>query len=301
MKIVAVVNPIAGGVDKGVFIKYYEQTSSYFGIESTIFETTGGNDLKKLTKFLDTTTFDLIVAVGGDGTFALAALASAKFKIPVGIIPLGSSNGMAKELGVNQTPNLAFDDLLKSRMVRKMDVLCINDTIKSIHLADIGVNARVVKAFQEDENRGMFTYGKYLARELQNMEQIEYSIEANGETVSGKCLMIVIANGRKFGTGVPITELGNPFDGIFEIAIVEEINLGTMLKAGLSALEDLYTPHNLSRIISTKKAIIRFASPQLMQADGEVIGEYAELNIKVLAGEFLFQTHLGNPYISSVE
>ncbi len=299
MKIVAVLNPISGGNDKDDFIEYFKETSSFYGIETAIFETTGTNDLKKLAKFLKSDSFDLIMAVGGDGTFALAALASANGKTSVGIIPFGSANGMAKELGVNQDPNMAFDDLLKSRIARKMDMLCINDSVKSIHLADIGVNARVVKAFEEDENRGMLTYGKYFARELQNMERIEYSVEANGETISGHCVMIIIANGRKFGTGVSITEFGNPFDGVFEIVIVEEINLGTILKAGLSAIDQLYTPQNVSRIITTEKAVISFSNPQFLQADGEVIGEFDQLNVKMLAEEFLFQTHLGNPYISN--
>lgn len=298
MKIVVVLNPISGGNDKDSFIEYFQKTTKYYGIECMIFETTGKDDLAKLTNFMKDENLDLAVAVGGDGTFALTALASSKLKIPVGVVPLGSANAMAKELGVNQTPNIAFDDLLKSRMTRKMDVLSINDTVKSIHLADVGLNARIVKGFQEDENRGMLTYGKYLAQELKDLEQIEYSLEANGETISGKCVMIIIANGRKYGAGVSITSSGNPFDGIFEIAIVEEINLGTMLKAGLSVIDQLYTPQDVSRLVSTKDAFIRFKKPQLLQADGEVIGEVNELDIKLLEGEFLFQTHLGNPYIS---
>lgn len=301
MRIVAVLNPVSGGKDKDDFIAYFNETTRYFGIENEIFETTGENDFKKLVHFLQGENFDLILAVGGDGTFALATLASAQFQIPVGVIPLGSANGLAKELGVDQKPNSAFDDLLKSRMVRKMDMLCINDTVKFIHLADVGLNARIVKGFEDDENRGMLTYGKYLAHELKDLDHIEYELEANGEIIKGNCIMIIIANGRKFGTGVSITESGNPFDGIFEIAIVEEINLGTILKAGFSAIDQLYTPQDVSRLIATKSAHISFKKPQLLQADGEVIGEFNELNIKLLSDEFLFQTHLGNPYLSKPE
>ena len=301
MKIAAVLNPISGGKDKDDFMEYFKKTTHHFGIEHKIFETSGNDDLKKFTDFLSDEEFDLIVAVGGDGTFALAALASAQFQIPVGVIPFGSANGLAKELGVNQTPNEAFDDLLKSRMVRKMDMLSINDLIKFIHLADLGVNAKLVKAFEEDENRGMLTYGKHLAKGLQDIEQIEYSLEANGETIRGFCVMIIIANGRKFGTGVSISESGNPFDGKFEIAVIEDINLGTLLKAGFSAIDQLYTPQNVSKVITTQEARISFDKPQLMQADGEVIDEFKDLIIKVLKEEFLFQTHFGNPYIQMDE
>lgn len=298
MKIVAVLNPISGGSDKEDFIEYFKHSTTHFGIEHIIFETTGKNDLKNLSDLLRSSGFDLIVAVGGDGTFALAALASAEAQIPVGVIPFGSANGMAKELGVNQNPEEALDELLKSRMVRKMDLICINDQVKCIHLADIGLNARVVKAFEEDENRGLFTYGKHFASELQDIENIAYSLEANGEIIEGHCVMIIIANGRKFGTGVAISESGNPFDGVFEIAIIEQINLGTILKAGLSVLDQLYTPENVSKLVTTDQAQIRFPIPQLLQVDGEAIGEYKNLEVKILHQEVSFQTHLGNPYIA---
>lgn len=299
MKIVAILNPISGGNDKDDFLEYLRTTTHYFGIEHKIFETSGEDDLKRFSDFLSEDSFDLIVAIGGDGTFALAALAAAQFQIPVGVIPFGSANGLAKELGVNQSPNEALDDLLKSRMIRKMDMLSLNDSIKLIHLADIGVNAKLVKAFEEDENRGMLTYGKHLAKGLQDVEQIEYSLEANGEMINGTCVMMILANGRKFGTGVCISESGSPFDGKFEIAIVDEINLGTIIKAGLTALDELFSPQNVSNVITTTEARIGFRKPHLLQADGEVIGEFKELNVKVLKEEFLFQTHLGNPYLQA--
>lgn len=299
MKILAVLNPISGGNNKDAFIVYYKQTTRLYGIDSSIFETTGENDLEKLIDFLKNKDFDLLVAVGGDGTFALTASASAVYKIPVGVIPLGSANGMAKELGVNQSPNLAFDDLLKSRLVRKMDMISINDQIKFLHLADVGVNARIVKGFQEDSSRGMLTYGKHLAQELQEIEPFPYTVYANDQTYSGNCVMMLIANGRKFGTGVSVSDSGNPFDGTFEIAIVDVINLGTIIKAGLSVIDELFKPQNVSKLIATNHATIQFENRQLLQADGEVIGEYDELVVKALAQEILLQTHFGNPYLEN--
>ena len=299
MKILAIVNPISGGESKQEFLDYLEQTTYKYGINTEILETSGKDDFSKIKSALMDYKPDLILAVGGDGTFALTALAAVGTKTNVGIIPLGSANGMAKELGVNQTPNIAFDDLLKSRMVRQLDVIDINEKAKCIHLADIGLNARVVKAFDADDNRGMLTYGKYLARELQNSPPINYKVEANGETIKGECVMIIIANGKKYGTGVSITETGNPFDGVFELVIVEEINLGTIVKAGLSIFDQIYADKDdSSLVIKTSKAKISFQQPQLLQADGEVIGEFEELNIKMLSEHVNFLTTSLNSYIS---
>jgi len=298
VKITAVLNPVSGGKAKDVFMTYFENTSQFYGIQTSVFETSGKNDFKKLTAFAKSELPDLLIAIGGDGTLALASMVAADCDISIGVIPFGSSNGLAKELGVNLDPKLAFDDVLKSRLVRKMDMLCINKNIRSIHFSDIGINARVINAYEKDDNRGMLTYGKYMAEELRNEEKIDYHIEANGETYDGRCVMILLANGRKFGTGVSITESGNPFDGVFEIAIVEDINFDLLLKAGLSAIDQFYTPQNVSKVITTNKAIIRFKEPQLLQADGETMGEYKELNVSILTGEVSLLTNQGNPYIS---
>ena len=302
MKILAIVNPISGDTSKEEFLDYFEHTTQKYGIDSEIFKTSGADDFSKITAALTSCAPDLVVAIGGDGTFALTALAAAGTKTSVGIIPLGSANAMAKELGVSQVAEVAFDDLLKSRLVKQLDIIDINDKAKFIHLADIGLNARVVRAFEEDENRGMLTYGKYLARELQNAPPIKYEIEANGDTIQGECVMIIIANGRKYGTGVSVTESGNPFDGLFELVIIEEINLGTILKAGLSVIDQIYAfKGDSSKVITTSEAKISFERPELLQADGEVIGEFQVLNISILSKKVNVLTTSMNLYISDID
>ncbi len=290
MKILAVVNPISGGENKEEFLDYFKNTTHKYGVASRIFKTTGEDDFSKLSKVIEEYKPDLVLAIGGDGTFALSALTAAETDTNVATIPLGSANAMSKELGVNQNPEIAFDDLLKSRMVKKLDVIDINNRVKCIHLADIGINARVVKSFEEDENRGMFTYGKHLARELRNAPPLRYSIQANDKQISGECIMIIIANGRDYGTGVSVTESGNPFDGLFEVVIVKKFNLGTIVKAGLSLIDELYAFHgDSSEVITTKKATISFEKPQLLQVDGEVIDEFESLEINMLAEHINFQ------------
>lgn len=298
MKLLGVINPISGGNNKDAFLAHLEQTARYYGISTCIYKTTGKDDQQKLKEVITSEKPDKIFAAGGDGTFALAALASMESQIPVGIIPFGSANGMAKELGVELDFEPALDDILKSSLYKPMDIVCINGKYHCIHIADVGLNARVVKSFNSDANRGMLTYGKYLATELKEIDQLNYTIEANQETYRGTYVMIAIANGRKFGTGVAVNQSGDPFDGKFEIVIIKEVNFETILKAGLSIFDDLLAVDNMDKIIRTDTATITFEKPQLLQSDGEVIGEFEKLNISMLKQGFRLITNYGNPYLS---
>lgn len=298
MKLLGVINPISGGNNKDEFLAYLDLTTRHYGISLCIYKTTGKDDLKKLKELIASEKPDKIFAVGGDGTFALTALASMESQIPVGIVPFGSSNGMAKELGVESDFETAFTDILKSAFFKPMDIVCINGKHHCIHIADVGLNARVVKAFEADNKRGMLTYGKYMAAELKEMDQMSYTIEVNGKTLRESCVMIAIANGRKFGTGVAVNKSGNPFDGKFEIVIIKDVNFETIVKAGLSIFDDLLAADNMDKIISTNHATITFEKPELLQSDGEVIGEFEKLDIAMLKQGFRLITNYGNPYLA---
>ena len=98
MKLLLVVNPISGGKDKEIFINKAEAYCKKYGIAYEYFHTTGEDDVKKLASAVDKVAPDRVVSIGGDGTTLMTALALQHSSVPFGIIPMGSANGMAKEL-----------------------------------------------------------------------------------------------------------------------------------------------------------------------------------------------------------
>src|SRR6056297_3235361 len=207
MKILLVVNPVSGDADKSQFLSFARQMCAKYGYDLRVFKTTGKDDSMKLREEFDTFSPAKIGAVGGDGTFRMAAITNLESCIPIGVIPFGSANGFAKELGVAKDPKEAFSDLLKSDIIEQMDAIRLNDSY-CIHMADLGLNARIVKAFNSDPKRGMTTYAKHFFSELSKSECFGYELTCNGETHTGQSEMISIGNGRKFGFGVPINKSG---------------------------------------------------------------------------------------------
>lgn len=297
MNVLFVVNPVAGDTDKEGFLEEAAELCRYFGVGCQFFETQGSNDKQRLVDQIDSYRPDRLLAVGGDGTFRLAATVRPGSEIPVGIIPMGSANGMARELGVRREPMNALRDFLLSRYIAGLDLLEVNETHYCLHIGDVGVNARLVQAYERDGRRGMVTYARYFLEELRNAEDFRFRLETDEETLEGTAVMLGICNGRRFGTSIPINLKSNPFDGEFEIVVIEEIDYATLLRAGLSVFDQKFLENQTSRVLPMYSAALHFEQPRLLQLDGEVIGEFEELNIRIHADAIPLVTHSGNTYL----
>ena len=161
----------------------------------------------------------------------------------------------------------------------------------------MGINASIVDAYSKDKNRGMVTYAKYFIEELKNLIPFKVNIKANGKTYLEDGLMVGICNSRKYGTGVPLTLEGNPMDGKFEIVVIKNINLDSLIKSGLSKFDESFYDSQNGILISTNEAEILFDQPRLLQLDGEVIGKFERLKVKMLKGAVKLITHNENLYL----
>jgi diacylglycerol kinase family enzyme len=222
--------------------------------------------------------------IGGDGTISACARCLIGEDIALGIIPYGSANGMARELELSDNPDEALDDFLKSRHYRQLDLYQVNDRYTGLHIGDIGLNARIVEGFEQEEGRGMFSYAKHFLRELSQSELIEFKIEVEDRTLKEEAYMVAFANARKYGTGVVLNWKGNLFDGKIELVIAKDIKIRTLLLAGMTTFNDEFSRDESSEIISFQEARITTGKPVSVQVDGEFIGKLDELKIDVLSG-----------------
>lgn len=298
MKLLFVVNPISGGVDKEPFLNEAKALCEKYGIDFHIFKTTGKNDEENVKKLLPEYNPDKVLSVGGDGTTLFTALALLDSGYPMGIIPLGSANGMATELFVNPKPIEALKDVIMSERYAGLDVLKVNDEHFTIHIGDVGVNAQIVQSYEKDPNRGMATYAKYFVDELTRLKPFPVTVHANDEAYHEKALMVGICNARKYGTGVPLNVSGNPMDGKFELVLVTRISARSLLKAGLAAFDDNFLDSQASKVIVSDHAEIEFDQPRLLQLDGEVIAKFDKIKVEMMKGAVKYITHAGNSYLN---
>lgn len=276
--IIFVVNPISGDLDKTDLIEAVQEfaTTNHFDLE--VYETTGKSDLRQIQSLYDQYKPERIIVAGGDGTIKMVAEAMEDHDIIIGILPAGSANGLSVDLSLPTT----IEENLKIAFLNhyiEMDMICINGK-KSIHLSDIGINADLVKNYEQSNLRGIWGYALQAYTTLvESAAPFVATITANKETVEHTARIIVIANSQKYGTGVTINPNGAMNDGRFELVILKSLDvllLGKIITGNMPLDSDDVV------IISTDKATIKTDYPVNFQIDGEYCGAQTNLEIHIL-------------------
>lgn len=225
---------------------------------------------------------EIVVAIGGDGTVNLIASILKYTTIQLLIIPYGSANGMAKELKIPTDINDCLK-LLNSENaeIKKMDIIKLNDK-DFIHLADVGLNARIVYQFQQDKSRGLATYAKHLITEMFFLGYKRYKITVDDKTPKFiKAVSLTFANAKQYGTGAIINPEGKLDDGFFEICIFKPFPRLHVFTIALQMFRNRLKYSEYFEVIKTSKAIISCKKKCLLQFDGEVFGKTKEIMLEV--------------------
>jgi diacylglycerol kinase (ATP) len=218
-----------------------------------------------------------VIAVGGDGTVKLVAACLLQKNISLGILPAGSANGLAKELGISDDPLKALDVLVKG-CLKKIHVITINNQI-CIHLSDIGLNAYAMKKFKMQHSRGMWGYLIASLKVLWKNPIMEVEMQIDNKAIKIKAEMIIIANATEYGTGVVINPIGKLDDEVFEVIAVKKLSLSEIFKMVFSHAS--YNPEK-TEIFQTNTLSMRSVKKVHFQVDGEYLGKVNEVNAVII-------------------
>ncbi|WP_293873871.1 diacylglycerol kinase family protein [Flavobacterium sp.] len=280
-KYILVLNPISGDVDKTEILVKTLAFAEKFKVEIIVFETSSNDDEKAIRSLYNVHKPQRILIAGGDGTIKMVGEALEQQDVIFGIIPAGSANGLAAALNLPATIEENLSIAFHNHFM-EMDMISINGK-KSIHLSDLGLNAALVKNYENGSTRGKLGYALQVITTLTELEEPFFAkIEANNEIIECTARMIVIANSQKYGTGVTINPDGVMNDGKFELVILKNLDLlvfGKIITGNIPInTEDI-------QIISTDNAIITTITPVCFQIDGEYIGEETRLDIMILPAQ----------------
>ena len=281
-KILFVINPVSGGIDKDETILRIHWLAVRESFDFKFRYTTGKNDDELLCQEIDWYQPNRVVACGGDGTVLLVARNLLHTDIPIGILPLGSANGLATELAIPDIIPEAIELAVTGKVVKSIDLLRFNEKYFGIHLGDIGVNALIVKNYTQSGDRRLMGYAKHLFRAFQDSERMQYTIKAAGEVYRKEGYMLAFANARKFGTGVYLSLNGSLSDGLFEICNFQEMQLEELINLGLTKFELFLDDEMYSDVISCREAEIEIDRKVDFQIDGEYIGKVDHLSISII-------------------
>jgi diacylglycerol kinase (ATP) len=275
-KLLFIINPFSGNktIDWAREIHNFYKPSHHI-VE--LFQLTEQCSLLTLKARIKLFSPDIVIAVGGDGTIKLLAECLIKTNIPLGILPAGSANGLAKELGISMEPGQALNQLMNGNP-KRIHLTKINKHL-CIHLSDIGLNAFAMKKFKTMPGRGMWGYFLAILQVLFQSPVLEITIKSGEKIVKTTANMVVIANATQFGTGAIINPIGSLLDALFEVILIKKISILEIFKMRFSHAN---FDREKTEIMQTKMISIASRKKVHFQIDGEYLGKVKKINAEIV-------------------
>ncbi|MDB5156540.1 MAG: YegS/Rv2252/BmrU family lipid kinase [Mucilaginibacter sp.] len=284
-KTLFIINPISGGKKKddvpGLIYTYYN------GDATTVFTTGALHASQVATEAVGK--YDMVVAVGGDGTVNEIASALVGSEVVLGVIPCGSGNGLSRFLGIPMDIAAAIKNL-------NNDKVAVIDSAQAngkpfFNMAGMGFDAHISQVFAHGKKRGFISYVKSSLQEVLNYKPQNYHIEIDGKTYVRKAFMLSFANSSQYGNNAHVSPHASVQDGLLDVCVIKPFPLYRFAELVIRMFAKTANQSSFVEIIRGKHITVKRDSEGPMHLDGEpeIVGKEIEINIlpgslKVIVG-----------------
>jgi len=278
-KILFVINPISGsGKQKnigGVIERYLDK----FKFSFELVFTTHPKHAEEII-LQQQAHFDIIIAVGGDGSVNQIGTSLINSPVVFGIIPAGSGNGLARHLNIPLNFKGAIELINAHQQPIKIDVAKMNGHY-FLSTAGTGFDAHVAWKFSTATTRGFLTYAKITLQELFKYKIKKYKLEINDQIIEMNALAVTIANSNQYGNNAYVSPQSKLDDGFLRLIVIKAfpvyyVPLIIFHLFNKSLLKSKFVvQHTLKRIVITSPT-------EHVQLDGESLTMEQKLNIEII-------------------
>jgi len=214
---------------------------------------------------------DIVVVCGGDGTVSSAAVAVMESGLPMGIMPMGTANDLARTLGIPMDLQQAAD-VIAAGHLRKVDVGTVNGHA-FFNVASIGLSTELAQSLdpQTKKRWGRLGYAVAAGRVLTNARPFKASIREKGEPIKVSTYQIAVGNGRHYGGGNVVEASAEIDDGALDLYSLELSNvwkLALMMRSFRSGRHGAWNEVRTARCIEFD---VETEKPMPVNTDGEIV------------------------------
>lgn len=276
-RIAVIINPVAGLQSEAqrIIHEYFDARPQ---IQVTYYETTPDLGAGHFAQKAIEQGAQLVAAYGGDGTMAEVAAALRETQIPLGILPGGTANVMAVELGVpldlTQALGLIFE---QAHQVRAVDMGSI-DNQPFLLRASLGYEAEFSATAPREakRQRGRLAYFEHAISLLRGLRQARYIIRADEQTYVTYGITCLICNSTNVGmSNVQLVHHTDVSDGLLDVIVIENMRVGSMVRVFTSIIQGLL-PKRMRRDAQptvhhwqVKQVTVEVRPAQMVAFDGE--------------------------------
>jgi len=283
LKARVIVNPISGrGRHPQDDISDLNRIFAAHGIESQVICQGKVGEATLLAREAVAEGFDMVVAVGGDGTINEVVCGLVNSGVPLGIVPAGSGNGLAREFGIPLKMSEACKTIIHGD-TREVDVGAMNDRF-FLGTAGIGYDALLVKIFEERwaNRRGVLPYFYVAIKGFFKHKPSLMHLRFDDHQLTVIPLLVTVANSTQFGGGAIIAPQAEPDDGLLDVCIIHNLNFLQAFyhwpKLFVGCID------RMPQWVTYRTDALEILSdlPMPVQVDGESVQESTHLKIKLL-------------------
>jgi YegS/Rv2252/BmrU family lipid kinase len=262
-----IVNPIAGsGERKQIPERIAKSLDTSRFVPDIVYSTSPGH-ATQLAKEHYEGGIRKVIAVGGDGTVNEVAKALVNTSATLGIVPLGSGNGLARHLRIPLNVSEAVSIINRDR-IAMVDFGLINQT-PFFCTAGVGFDALIGNKFSHLNGRGFTKYIQATIQEFFRYQPQNYTLRDNGHSIDKEAFLITVANASQFGNNAYIAPNADVSDGRLDVTIISPFPKYLSPSFGLKLFNKKLGKSRYVEMFRIKQLIIERSEPGFVHFDGE--------------------------------
>jgi len=291
-KLLYLVNPISGTRRKSRLRELITQKTEAAGIPFEIADTRRDCDYSDLPRKIAEDGISDVIVCGGDGSVSTVVAHLLDTDIAIGVIPMGSGNGLALAAGIPKNIPRALDIIFRGQSDR-VDGLMINGVF-SCMMCGLGADARIAHSFALQKKRGLQTYIRLSLQHYFRLSSYPFTIRIGEREISTDAFFLVIANSNQFGNHVTIAPKASLKDGLIDFVIVRKMNRAALPFALAKQIAGVNPPQPVKEC-AADRSILYLQAPAAtiinrqeapLHIDGEPRASAPVIEIRVLPGAF---------------
>lgn len=224
---------------------------------------------------------DYVIAVGGDGTVNEVASTLVDSDTCLGIIPLGSGNGLGRDLNIPTDAKKAMEVILEENII-SIDYGIINNERIFFCTCGLGFDAEVAAKSSGKKNRGTLMYLKNMLEIFFKQKPHTYEIICPEGTIKDEAFVVTCANATQYGYNAHIAPHADIQDGLMNVAILKPLSILDVPQTSLQLFTKKIDENNKMIQLITNEVTIKRSKEGLMHIDGDPVKMGKEINVKII-------------------
>jgi YegS/Rv2252/BmrU family lipid kinase len=268
-RIFVIINPISGTGSKEHLPALFDQYFLPDKFEKQLFYTEYHGHASELAERALAWQADYVIAVGGDGTVNEVAKTLIHSPASLGIIPMGSGNGLARDLLIPMDIRKAME-VITEENITSIDYCKANEHI-FFCTCGVGFDALISERFAEKKRRGALTYVRNIITEYLKFQPETYQITFEDQVLRKDAFLVTCANASQYGNNAFIAPQASISDGMMDVAILSPITPLDVAPLVLQLYTKQITRNSKIEHYRSRKITLKRKSHGVMHVDGEPI------------------------------